>query len=163
VIRVRRLLLRAFGGFYSDLIGRRSRLGAAAVIFHPDGRLLLVRHSYGRRNWELPGGGRQANESAEQAVLREVREEVGVEAVVERLCGIYYEPEMDQHHFAFVCRMPDGATPRATSAELLACEYWPPDKLPRPISDFTLRRIEDARAGRTPTSIAVLGPRRWTV
>jgi 8-oxo-dGTP diphosphatase len=163
MIRVRRLLLRAFGGLYNDLIGRRSHLGAAGVIFDADGRILLVRHSYGRRNWELPGGGRKANESVEQAVRREVREEVGVEAVVERLCGIYYEPEMDQHHFAFVCRLPDGAIPRVTSAELLACEYWAPDKLPRPISDFTLRRIDDARAGRAPTSIAVLGPRRWIV
>lgn len=108
MIRVRRLLLRAFGGFYNDLIGRRSRLGAAAVIFHPDGRLLPVRHSYGRRNWELPGGGRKANESVEQAVSREVREEVGVEAVIERLCGIYYEPEMAQHHFAFVCGLQEG-------------------------------------------------------
>jgi 8-oxo-dGTP pyrophosphatase MutT (NUDIX family) len=163
MIRVRRLLLRAFGGLYNDLIGRRSHLGAAAVIFDADGRVLLVRHSYGRRNWELPGGGRKAHESVEQAVRREVREEVGVEAVIERLTGIYYEPEMDQHHFAFRCRLPEGVAPHVSSAELLACDYWPVDTLPRPISDFTMRRIEDARAGGPPPSVAILGPRRWMV
>ncbi len=53
-MRVRRMLLGAFGGLYNDQIGRRWRPGAAAVIFDADDRVLLVQHSYGRRSWELP-------------------------------------------------------------------------------------------------------------
>lgn len=30
--------------------------GAAAVIVDSDGKILLVKHSYGKNNWELPGG-----------------------------------------------------------------------------------------------------------
>lgn len=160
-MRVPRLFLAAFGGLYNDLFGRRSRLGSAAVIFDQRGRVLLVRHSYGRRNWELPGGGRKANESVEETVRREVREEVGIDVVVERLCGIYYEADVDQHHFAFVCRQPDGAIPKPSSPEILACDYWPVESLPRPISDFTLRRITDAQSTAAPIAITVLNPRRW--
>jgi 8-oxo-dGTP pyrophosphatase MutT (NUDIX family) len=160
-MRIRRMLLGVFGNFYNELIGRRSRLGAAAVIFDPQDRLLMVQHSYGRRNWELPGGGRKANESVEQTLHREVREEAGVEVVIDRLCGIYYEPKADQHHFAFQCHLPEGSNPRASSPEILACAYWPLSALPRPVSDFTLRRIDDARSGRSAISINVLGPRRW--
>jgi 8-oxo-dGTP pyrophosphatase MutT (NUDIX family) len=162
-MRVRRMLLGAFGGLYNDLIGRRSRPGAAAVILDVDGRVLLVQHSYGRRSWELPGGGRKANESVEETVRREVREEVGVEVVIERLSGIYYEPDADQHQFAFVGHLIEGSSPRASSAEILACAYWPLNALPRPISDFTLRRIEDARSERPRITVTVRGRRRWIV
>ena len=160
-MRVRRMLLGTFGGLYHDVIGSRSPLGAAAVIFDPDDRVFLVQHSYGRRNWELPGGGRKANESVEQTVLREVREETGVEVVIERLSGVYYQPHVDHHHFVFLCHLTPEARPRASSPEILTCGYWPVTALPRPISDFTVRRIDDARAGRPSNSIAVVGRRQW--
>lgn len=32
-------------------------VGAAAFIVDGEGRVLLVKHTYGRLNWELPGGG----------------------------------------------------------------------------------------------------------
>jgi 8-oxo-dGTP diphosphatase len=157
---IRRLLIATFGGLYNELIGRRAHLGAAAVIFDRDNGVLLVRHSYGRRGWEPPGGGRQASESIEQAVLREVREELGVEPLSAELRAIYYEAKFDQHHFAFLCRLPDGAQPRPSSAEILECAYWPVDALPRPINDFTIQRIRDAQSTK-PVAISVLGPRQW--
>jgi 8-oxo-dGTP diphosphatase len=160
-MRIPRWFIARFGGLYNDVWGRRARLGAAAVIFDGAGRVLLVRHSYGLRNWELPGGGRKPNESVDAAVHREVREETGLEVAVERISGIYYEPETDQHHFAFVCTQVDGATPRASSAEILECGYWPLDALPKPISDFTMRRIGDAGSTSPVIGITSIRPRRW--
>lgn len=156
----RRLLIARFGGLYNELIGRRAHLGVGAVIFDRNGRVLLVRHSYGRRGWELPGGGRQPNESIEHAVLREVREELGVEPLTAELRAIYYEPKFDQHHFALLCRLPDGAQPKPSSAEILECGYWPVDALPRPINNFTIQRITDAQSTK-PAAISLLGPRKW--
>jgi 8-oxo-dGTP pyrophosphatase MutT (NUDIX family) len=157
---IRRWLIASLGGLYNDLIGRRTHLGAAAVIFDRNGQVLLVHHSYGQRGWELPGGGRQPKESLQQAVLREVREELGVEAMTPELRAVYYEPGVDQHHFAFRCRLPDGLDPTPRSAEILECGYWPVDALPRPINDFTIQRIRDAQSNE-PIAVRILGPRQW--
>jgi 8-oxo-dGTP diphosphatase len=49
----------------------------ASLVVVADGRLLLVR-SRGHANWALPGGKLEAGESPEQAVQREVGEELSV-------------------------------------------------------------------------------------
>jgi len=56
---------------------RKPRTGVVVVAFDADGRVLLVRHSYGPRLWTLPGGGIRRGEQPEQAMLREIREELG--------------------------------------------------------------------------------------
>ena len=56
---------------------RIKTVGVRALIFK-DNKILLVRHTY-IDGWYLPGGGVNAHESAHQAVVREVREEVGIE------------------------------------------------------------------------------------
>jgi ADP-ribose pyrophosphatase YjhB (NUDIX family) len=43
------------------------------------GEVLLVRHTYGPREWELPGGGLRRRESAHDGIDRELREELGVQ------------------------------------------------------------------------------------
>ena len=156
-----RFLIARFGGLYTDLIGRRSHLGVAAVIFDAEGRVLLVHHSYGKRGWDVPGGGREPHESLEQALRRELREEIGVQVASAELRGVYYEPAVDQHHFAFRCELAADARPAPRSPEILECGYFSADDLPRPVNDFTLQRIHDAKDSRRPTNVQVLGERRW--
>lgn len=140
------------------------KIGAAAVIVDASGWVLLVRHSYGRRNWELPGGVSEAGESAAETVVREVREETGLDVALERLTGVYWEanrPDGDMHHFVLACRLLDpNASPRPTSREILECGYFAASALPRPLSDFTVRRIEDALSGR-PAALVTISTRRW--
>jgi 8-oxo-dGTP diphosphatase len=136
-------------------------LGAAVVVLDDAGRILLVKHTYGRLNWELPGGGAETGESTEETALREVREETGLTVAIERLAGIYYDRAADMHHFVFACRRADpSAMPRADGDEIAACGYWPVEALPRPISDFTIRRIHDALAA-PPDSVIAVPPRQW--
>ena len=57
---------------------------AAAVILREDGRFLLAQRPPGKAYagyWEFPGGKIEAGESAEEALRRELREELGIEAV----------------------------------------------------------------------------------
>jgi hypothetical protein len=53
------------------------------------------------------------------------------------------------------------ATPEPDHDEITACAYWPPDALPRPLSDFTLRRIQDGVIGPAPELPVTVGPRQW--
>jgi 8-oxo-dGTP pyrophosphatase MutT (NUDIX family) len=140
----------------------KHRLGAAAVILDERGRVLLVRHTYGRLNWELPGGAAEPNESIVQTALREVQEETGLQVTARHTSGIYYEPENDMLHFVFLCEPQDGdLEPRPRGWEISACAFWPPNDLPRPISDFTVRRIEHALSGVVWPLPETVGKRRW--
>ncbi len=61
----------------------RQRLAAYAVVADAVGRVLLTRHRPGRPGrWLLPGGGVEAGEHPEQAVVREVLEEAGLAVAV---------------------------------------------------------------------------------
>ena len=134
-------------------------LGAATVVVDPRGHLLLVKHAYGEGNWELPGGGGEQGESVEETARREAREEVGIELDDVSLTGVYWEPSADFHHFAFRART--AGTPRvADRNEISEVGWFSRDALPRPMSDFTLRRINDAFGG-APPSVAVIRERIW--
>src|SRR5918996_928000 len=141
---------------------RNKRIGAAAVIVNDEGGVLLVKQTYGRLNWELPGGAAEAGESPDATVLREVREETGLDVAVVHLTGYYHDAEADFLHFVFLCETRiGGAVPRPDLAEVSEGRYWPTGALPRPLSDFTIRRIQDALAGvmfRLPSRV---GPRVW--
>lgn len=65
------------------------RLAAYAVCIE-DGRVLLARYvsPTGDTNWTLPGGKTEHAEDPFDAVVRELAEETGCEAVVERLLGV---------------------------------------------------------------------------
>jgi|SRR5450755_1987709 8-oxo-dGTP pyrophosphatase MutT (NUDIX family) len=67
--------------------------GAGAVIHDLSGRILLVRPSYRDDTWEIPGGGLDAGEDPLQAVVREVKEELGRDCVPGRLLVIDWVPE----------------------------------------------------------------------
>jgi len=65
------------------------RLAAYAVCVD-DGRVLLALHvaANGDKTWTLPGGRVEQGEDPFDAVIREVAEETGYDAVVERLLGV---------------------------------------------------------------------------
>lgn len=136
-------------------------MGAAAVIINKEGKVLLVKHSYGKNNWDLPGGKAEANESAEETAKREVVEETGLNVKVERLTGIYYDPTYDMHHFVFTAAVAENEEAAPSSPEILECGYFSVDDLPRPISDFTARRINEAIETNPEQLFHVIGPRKW--
>jgi 8-oxo-dGTP pyrophosphatase MutT (NUDIX family) len=59
------------------LVSRPRTFGAHAFALTPARKLVLVKLRYAP-GWRLPGGGRSEQEDASQAVLRELREEIGM-------------------------------------------------------------------------------------
>jgi ADP-ribose pyrophosphatase YjhB (NUDIX family) len=106
-----------------------------------------VRHSYGELNWEIPGGLGEDDEAADETAVREVREETGLEVAAERMTGVYFERGRDFHHFVFACRRTMRTEPVPSSPEISEVRWCDRAALPRPISDFTARRIRDVLAG----------------
>jgi putative (di)nucleoside polyphosphate hydrolase len=59
-----------------DAEGFRANVGI--ILCHADGRLFWARRVGGRAGWQFPQGGMQPGESPEQALYRELAEEVGL-------------------------------------------------------------------------------------
>jgi len=53
------------------------------------GRILLVRENADSRRWAIPGGWADVNQSPSESVIREVREESGLEVIVRKLAAVY--------------------------------------------------------------------------
>jgi|SRR5271157_513584 len=146
----------------TPIVGRAA-IGAACAIFDADGRALLVHHTYGRLNWELPGGLLLPNEAPNETALREVLEETGLQAELERLTGVYFEPDHmfgPMLHFVFRARVSAAVAPTASSPEVSEVGFWRLDALPVPISDFTERRLRDASSD-VAAVVSRVGVRRW--
>lgn len=71
---------------------------AAKALIVKDGRVLLnrCRRGDGSVYYDLPGGGQHQYESMEQAVLREVREEAGIEVRILRFAALAEEIYTDE-------------------------------------------------------------------
>jgi 8-oxo-dGTP diphosphatase len=136
-------------------------MGAAAIILDSEGHILLVKHSYGKCNWDLPGGKSEVNESAEETARREIREEIGIDVEIGQLTGVYYDCNYDMHHFVFMVSNRIDREPIPNSLEILECRFCSIHELPRPISDFTVKRIQDALNHDRQHLFHTIGPRQW--
>jgi 8-oxo-dGTP diphosphatase len=126
---------------------------AAACIRDQAGRVLLLRRSDGR--WSVPGGQMEPGERLDQAVVREVREETGLEVKPIALIGVYSDPKYlitypngDQVQAVisfFECRVVSGEL-EPDMEEILEARYFgPTDALPN-LMTCCRAKVEDAFA-----------------
>ncbi len=64
-------------------------LGAAGLVVNSEGQWLVVRKNYGglKDMWSIPAGFVDGNETADNAAIREVQEETGIECRLEGMIG----------------------------------------------------------------------------
>jgi 8-oxo-dGTP pyrophosphatase MutT (NUDIX family) len=119
--------------------------GVHAVPLTPAGKVVLVTLSYAR-GWRLPGGGRGHNEDAKAAVLRELREEIGMTAH-----GEVQEVAQFEHR-------PDFRNDRSSLFIVRDLEYRPGWSLEiKAVREFDLDNLPPDTARITQTLIAAAG------
>ena len=112
----------------------------AAAVFCHEGRIFAARRGYGswKDYWEFPGGKIEAGESPEEALSREIREELDTEISVDgKLAQIEYDyPEFHLSMGCFRCRIHSGSltlreheSARWLRAEELNTVQWLPADL----------------------------------
>ena len=145
---VRRIVWRLFGP---------RTIGVRGLVVDDHDRVLLVRHTYGRPTWHLPGGGVKRRESLVQALQRELEEEVGVTVTGPvRLLGTYSNMSegKSDHITVFVVdqwtRPPTGAD-HDGDAEIDASASFTADELPDDTSPGTRRRVLEWAKGHVTT------------
>jgi ADP-ribose pyrophosphatase YjhB (NUDIX family) len=111
---------------------------AFALILDDRSRLLLCRRKKDGK-WNLPGGHVEPKEPPWETVVREVREEIGLDVRVERLLGVYSVPTENDLVLTFICS-PSSATTHA-SDEIDQIDWFEPGRLPA-----GMRQRHDGRA-----------------
>ena len=85
----------------------------AAIIRDANGRILCTQRGYGEWKdwWEFPGGKLEAGETPEEALMREIREELSTEIRVDEfLCTVDYDyPTFHLTMHCYLCSLLTGA------------------------------------------------------
>jgi 8-oxo-dGTP diphosphatase len=143
--------LNAYAGSMSSVTS-----AVGAVVSDPAGRVLLCQQSHGHRWWGLPGGKIRPGESPVHAVIRDIREETGMETEIIDLVGIYQLtgdtcgedlPDLLMHVFRGRC---DGGEATVNAPGRICRLSWhDPAVLPEPMTATTRAAITDAVAARS--------------
>ena len=119
-------------------VARPSQLGVKCVLAHGD-QVLLVRHTYGPRAWDLPGGMVKRGEAPAHAARREAAEELGIDrgdwVDLGVVSGRMAHRHDTIHIYGLTLPMPD---PPLTldRGELDIARWWDRRELPRPLAVY---------------------------
>ncbi len=84
-----------------------------AAIIQQNGRILATQRGYGeyKDGWEFPGGKIEGDETPEQAIIREIREELAMEIQVERhVVDVAWDyPTFHLEMRCFLCTISEGS------------------------------------------------------
>src|SRR6476646_10732415 len=86
----------------------RHSVSVAAAIFDDSGEYVLLIKRRDNGNWEPPGGVLELDETIEDGLRREVREETGAEIEVGPLTGVYKNMSRSIIAMVFRCRLSEG-------------------------------------------------------
>lgn len=152
------------------VLSLRARIGhdllllpGITAVFRDGDRFLLARQA-GSDSWGLIGGGVEPGEEPREAIAREIREELGIDATVGDIVGVYggadlvvEYPNGDRVSYistAYACELPSGADISFNDEELVEIGWFTPEEislLTRPT--WADRMLQDA-GRRTPKSTA---------
>jgi 8-oxo-dGTP diphosphatase len=119
----------------------RHSVSVAAAIVDESGKLLAVRRR-DNGHWEPPGGILELHETIQAGLVREVREETGLEVEPQALSGVYKNMRRGIVALVFRCRI-IGGTPRPTR-EAEQVSWLSPDEVSNLMDEAYATRLLDA-------------------
>lgn len=95
-----------------DYIG----VGVGALIYNDEGKMLITQRGPKAKNergfWEIPGGSVEFGETFEEAIVREIQEELAITIKVKDLLSVcsHLIPEENQHWVSptYICEIVEG-------------------------------------------------------
>ncbi len=114
--------------FAAKLVRPRFRAAVAALIFDEQGWILLFKHTYRKFEWGIPAGGLEHREQPADAIIREFREETGMQIEIERLLTVVSAREDHHISMVYLCRIVSGEFKE--SHEISEIKYFPVDEMP---------------------------------
>jgi ADP-ribose pyrophosphatase YjhB (NUDIX family) len=125
--------------------------GVNAVVEDDDGNVLLVRHTY-LPGWHLPGGGVNPGEPPKEAIIRELKEEIGlIDSDPPELMGIFTRKLVWIGNVIALYRFRSARFEFKRNVEILETKFVDPKNLPEGVAPGTKRRLIEI-ANNTPPS-----------
>ena len=128
------------------LVRRPRTFGAHALVLTPERKVVLVRLRYAP-GWRLPGGGRDEHEDPRDAVLRELREEIGMTSHgrMRLAAEIEQAPDFKRDLASLLIVEDVRYRPPRWSWEIEAIREAPTDSLPSDLAPIAAAWIEALR------------------
>jgi ADP-ribose pyrophosphatase YjhB (NUDIX family) len=130
----------------SWLVRRPAKLGVKCLLVNR-GRVLLVRHTYGDRRWDLPGGAMRRQEQPLDAARREMHEELKIETTRWTALGTV-EGSVHHRRDTIHCFLAELDTPDVTLdlGELQTASWFDRSDLPPSLAPYVLPVLMRAAA-----------------
>lgn len=121
----------------------RQRVGVAFVAFNEVDEIFMLRHVFHPTfEWGLPGGWLKKNEAPTAGVLRELKEETGLTAVLGPAVSVSYSSQPPHIGIAYVGQLDSGNI--QLSHEIIEARWFSLDNLPAPLTPHTQQIINSA-------------------
>jgi 8-oxo-dGTP diphosphatase len=123
---------------------------STAIIPFPDNKILLIKRNTVpfKGYWALPGGRMEPGETVEQTIVREVKEETGLDVTIVGKVGEYVEKgikdevEYEYYPTCFVVKPVDGEIKKQES-EIQEINLFSLNELPKPLAFVHEEMIKD--------------------
>ena len=127
-------------------------IGVFGIITDNEERVLLC-HRRDHDLWNLPGGGVEAGESPWDALVREIKEETGLEAKPAHLTGVYSKPDKNEIVLSFACQITGGEITLNDEADKI--EYFEVGQIPKNTSPKQVERIKEYFSDKSKTRFRI--------